>query len=630
MRTAATILGIIHERGKKGLPLEDIYRQLYNPALYLLAYSRLYKNGGAMTTGITPETVDGMSLPKIYAIIEDIRAERFRWTPVRRIHIPKSKGKTRPLGIPTWTDKLMQEVIRLILEAYYEPQFSESSHGFRPGRGCHTALSAIKHQWTGTKWFIEGDIRGCFDAIDHQVLMAVLKEKIHDNRFLRLLQHLCQAGYLEQWKYNATYSGVPQGGVISPILSNIYLHKLDEYMEKLMQECYQGEKRGVNSDYYNLGRKARRYRKRGRWQEAKLLKEAQRKLPSLDPYDPGFRRLRYIRYADDWLIGYVGTKTEAQAMKERIRAFLKEKLKLELSEEKTLITHATTQKAQFLGYAIRILQCENYHHPDLNGQRTRMGRVLLGIPKEVKTKKIKAYRDGKRPLTRTWLRHESDFTIVEQYGAEWRGFVEYYALAYNRSTLWTLHWVMKGSLLKTLATKFQCGVTVVKRKYQAQVKTPDGRAHPCLEVVVERQGKNPLVARFGGISLRTQKGAITPIEDSEVVRWNQRSELLQRLLANTCDLCGSHEHIEVHHIRKLSDLKQPGRNEKPEWMKIMIARKRKTLPVCLKCHQLIHAGKPIPEMRKPQNPTTRTSVTGEPDALKSASPVRGGADEKGQ
>src|SRR5216684_5220240 len=193
MRTAETILNIIQDRGKRRLPLEDVYRQLYNPDMYLRAYARIYANDGAMTQGITSETIDGMSQEKIAKTIEAIRYERWQWTPVRRVAIPKSNGKTRPLGLPTWSDKLLQEIIRSILDAYYEPQFSDHSHGFRPKHGCHTALLEIDRTWRGTAWFIEGDISQCFDRLDHEVLLTILAEKIHDGRFLRLISELLRA-----------------------------------------------------------------------------------------------------------------------------------------------------------------------------------------------------------------------------------------------------------------------------------------------------------------------------------------------------------------------------------------------------------------------------------------------------
>jgi Reverse transcriptase (RNA-dependent DNA polymerase) len=207
-----TYLGLIRERGSRGLPLERVYRQLFNTELYLRAYGRISRNRGATTPGVTAETADGMSLAKIQGIIECLRTEAYRWTPVRRVNIPKSKGKTRPLGVPTWSDKLLQEVIRSILDAYYEPQLSEHSHGFRPGRGCHTALTEIRRNWQGTAWFTEGDISACFDSLDHEVLLSILVEKIFDGRFLRLIGEMLKAEYLEDWRFNTTLSGRRRGG----------------------------------------------------------------------------------------------------------------------------------------------------------------------------------------------------------------------------------------------------------------------------------------------------------------------------------------------------------------------------------------------------------------------------------
>ena len=343
MQDAETVLNVISERGKRGLPLANVYRLLYNRNLYLRAYGRLYSNQGAMTKGITAETVDGMSLEKIDRIINALRYERYRWTPVRRVNIPKPDGTTRALGIPPWSDKLLQEVIRIIMEAYYEPQFSDRSHGFRPGRGCHTALGNVVDYWSGVRWFVEGDIKGCFDNIDHDVLLSVLGEKLHDNRFLRLLKYLLKAGYMEDWKYGRTLSGTPQGGVISPILSNIYLDRLDKYVENTLIPAHtRGTKRRRHPEYTRLINRMQ-YRKRvGHRRIVASLRKQLQKLPSRDPNDPGYRRLRYVRYADDFVLGFSGPKVEAEQIKESLRTFLRDSLKLELSKDKTLITHATT------------------------------------------------------------------------------------------------------------------------------------------------------------------------------------------------------------------------------------------------------------------------------------------------
>ncbi len=594
MRDADTILGIIHERGKRGLPLEDLYRQLYNPTLYLMAYARLYSNEGAMTKGITSETVDAMSLKKIETLIGELRQERFRWTPVRRTYIPKKNGKLRPLGIPTWTDKLLQEVIRLILEAYYEPQFSPHSHGFRPDRGCHTALREMEQTWTGTKWFIEGDIKGCFDRLDHQVLIDILRENLHDNRFIRLIQQLLEAGYLEEWRYSPTLSGSPQGGVVSPVLSNIYLDRLDKYVEQALLPAFtQGEKRQRNPEYNRLRVREQYYRKQGNREKALELRKQRQQLPERDPLDPHYRRLRFVRYADDFCLGFAGLQEEAEEIKHHLKTFLQEQLKLELSEEKTLITHASTQPARFLGYELIVQYRDDKR--DHTDRRCINGHVGLRVPGKVIENKCALYMQRGKSHHRAELLNDDDFSIIAHYQSEYRGFVQYYLLAQNVSWLWKLHWVMRASLLKTLAHKHRSSVSKMARKYRAMIETPHGQMK-CLEKVVLREGKKPLVARFGGIPLRRQ--TLVTLTDQLVLLQKRpaRNELLKRLLADTCELCKSTHQVEVHHIRKLADLQRPGRVDKPLWVRVMAARRRKTLIVCRECHQAIHAGRPT---RKP-------------------------------
>ena len=323
MRNAETVLGVLRERGKRRWPLERIYRLLYNPELYLLfvdrTTGRIYSNKGAMTPGVNGETADGMSMEKIERIIDALRHERYRFSPVRRVYIPKKNGKLRPLGMPTWSDKLVGEVVRLILGAYYEPQFSDLSHGFRPRRGCHTALRDVAETWTGTTWFIEGDISDCFGSLDHEIMVGILAEKIRDNRFLRLVRNMLQAGYLEDWIWGATLSGAPQGGVVSPILSNVYLHKLDYFVERILIPHYtQGERRASNPAYQRITSAIERARKHGDREKTRELRKRQRLLPSHDPEDPGYRRLRYVRYADDHLLGFTGPKSEAEKIKARL------------------------------------------------------------------------------------------------------------------------------------------------------------------------------------------------------------------------------------------------------------------------------------------------------------------------
>lgn len=589
MRNAETILAIIRERGRRGLPLERVYRHLFNRELYLRAYGRIARNNGAMTPGVSGETADGMSLAKIDAIIDALRHERYRWKPARRVYIEKpSSSKKRPLGIPSWSDKLLQEVIRSILESYFEPQFSPTSHGFRPDRGCHTALREIHRKWNGTTWFIEGDISECFDKLDHSVLLSILGENIHDNRFLRLIENLLKAGYLEEWRFNVTPSGTPQGGVVSPLLSNIYLDRLDKFVDQTLHPKHnQGTKRKPNLAYNRLANRVYYLVKTGRRAEAQKLRKQMKQMPSTDPNDPEFRRLRYVRYADDFLLGFIGPRKEAEEIKATLAEFLRETLKLELSEIKTLITHARTSAAHFLGYEVVVHQNNTKH---TNGRRAINGVVGLKVPVDVVRAKCSPYLKNGKPIHRSERVNDSVHSVITQYQTEYRGVVNYYQMAYNLHQLQRLKWIMEESLVRTLAMKLKISVRQVYRRFQTTLQTDEG-PRKVLQITVRRsEGKKPLVARWGGIPLVRREDAI--LKDEQAPRaWNDRTELIQRLLAESCERCGSRDNVEVHHVRHLKDLQRKGRGEKPYWIQIMAARQRKTLVVCAKCHDDIHAGR---------------------------------------
>jgi group II intron reverse transcriptase/maturase len=384
MRKADIILNIHRERGSKGLPLELVYKHLFNPEFYLQAYGKIYRHLGAGTKGTTDETVDGMDLQKIQRIIDLLRQERYRWTPVRRTEIPKANGMMRPLGIPTWSDKLVQEAIRTLLEPDYEQRFSHLSHGFRPQRGCHSALRTVS-TWKGTIWFIEGDIKGCFDNIDHTVLLEIIQRDIHDGRLGGVIDGLLRAGYMENWQYHETLSGTPQGGIISPLLANIYLNELDRYVEDTLIPAYtRGRRRRLNRKYENLFYRIGAARKQGNDALARTLVQRQRQLPANDGFDPDYRRLRYLRYADDFLLGFAGPKHEAEAIREQLAEFLEQRLKLSLSMEKTLITHAVDEKAKFLGYEITATRSNT--RVSHTGKRTVNGCIALLMPRETVNK----------------------------------------------------------------------------------------------------------------------------------------------------------------------------------------------------------------------------------------------------
>ncbi|HEL2093007.1 TPA: reverse transcriptase, partial [Streptococcus suis] len=575
-----------HERGKQDKPLERVYKLLFNRELYLIAYAKLYPNNGAMTKGVTEETIDGMSIQKIDMIIEQLRQETYYWRPARREYIPKKNGKHRPLGIPVWSDKLLQEVIRMILEAYYEPQFSEHSHGFRPKRGCHTALQEIQ-TWKGTRWFIEGDISSYFDTIDHDVLITMLSRQIQDGRFIRLIKNMLEAGCLDDWKFHKTISGTPQGGVISPLLANIYLHQFDKWVgEELIPQYTRGKKQKANSAYNRLSRRIKCYQDKGDYKKAHQLIVERRNLPSVDTYDTSYRRLRYVRYADDFILGFTGSKAEAKAINKQIGDFLNTKLSLELSQEKTLITHATGESAKFLGYEIKAQRVNDYI--DNKGRRSANGVIALFVPASVIESKCRQYMKNGKAIHRNNLLHDDDFSIVQTYQQEYRGLVQYYILAQNLSWFSKVYWYMETSLLKTLAFKHKSSINKMLAKYKTTTTSTNGRTVPCLQVVVPREDKPPLVATWGGISLSYKKKAV--IEDAPYQVYGGRTELIKRLLANKCELCGSEENIEVHHIRKLADLNKHNGKLVPKWKEIMSARCRKTLVTCRDCHHAIHNG----------------------------------------
>jgi group II intron reverse transcriptase/maturase len=601
MQTAEQILQAIRKMGEKRIPLTRVYRGLFSEDLFLAAYDKIARNKGALTPGTEDDTADGMSLKRIQNIIEQLRHERFHFRPSRRIRVPKKSGGSRPLGLPNFSEKLVQEVMRMVLEAYYEPRFRDSSHGFRPGRGCHTALTSITKRFRAVTWFIEGDIRGCFDAVDHQVLMDILSRDIHDGRLLNLIRMSLEAGYMEDWRYNHTYSGTPQGGILSPLLSNIYLHGLDVFIEDVLIPQYtRGLDRAPNLEYVRMSTQIRRARREDNVQWLRELEQQRRQLPSRNTQDPNFRRLKYCRYADDFILGFIGPKSEAQAIKEAIGEFLRDKLHLEMSTTKTLITHARTEHAQFLGYALSVYQANDRlspHSGAINKARSLNGYIRLGIPYGRVDEMAKHYQRNGKPIHEAAFLRYSDAQIIEVYQRRFRGVAQYYKYAVDRAQLSKLKYVMEVALTKTLANKFKTSVRDIYRRYHGTC-TVDGQTYKTLQVdVPTKEGHRTIY--WGAISLRVIRPGAEPIEDDiHYQGWMlPRTDLIQRLQANECEICGSQQNCEVHHIHKLADLKQrwQGRKAKPDWVIRMIALRRKTLVVCSKCHDDIHARRPIPK-----------------------------------
>ena len=600
MRSPERVLNSLNEHSKdSSYKFERLYRILFNEELFYVAYQKIASNGGSTTKGSDGRSIDEMSLARIETLIASLKDESYQPHPSRRVHIPKKNGKTRPLGIPAFEDKLVQEVVRMILEAIYEGHFETTSHGFRPKRSCHTALLHIQKTFSGAKWFIEGDIKGFFDNIDHDVLVGILRERISDDRFIRLIRKFLKAGYVEDWTFHNTYSGMPQGGIVSPILANIYLDKLDKYVKEYIQHFDKGTKRRPGKESNDLANERKRtVRKLKKVKDGtekaalvarlKAIEQERAAFPSGDEMDGSYRRLKYIRYADDFILGVIGSKEDALRIKEDIKSFLSESLALELSEEKTLITH-TGKSAKFLGYEITVTR-NNHQRRDVQGRlrRTYGKRVRLNVSMATLRDKLLEYgameiklRNGKeiwKPKCRSGLIFNDDLEILDRYNRETVGFCNYYLIANNCVVLHNFRYIMEYSMYKTFAGKYRSTVRKINKKY---------RYNKLFTVKYEQKGV--IKSRtFYKTSFKRRTTAfngscdIEPYSIADVSRTN----LTDRLKAEKCELCGATGKLIMHHVRNLKDLKG-----KESWKRLMSARKRKTIALCPSCHRLRHLGK---------------------------------------
>jgi len=570
-----------------------LFRYLLRPDLYYVAYKNLYANNGAATKGVNDDTADGFSETKVKNIIQSLSNGTYRPNPVRRAYIAKANGKMRPLGIPTFTDKLVQEALRMVLEAVYEPLFLNCSHGFRPKRSCHTALENLKREFTGARWFVEGDIKGCFDNIDHQTLIGLLNTKIQDARIAQLIYRFLKAGYLEDWKYYTTYSGVPQGGIISPILANIYLHELDKFVMKLKSEFDRPRERTYTLEYQALCSEMSRIQyhiKRAEGEHRDLLIDQYQqirkqllKTPSKSQTD---KKIVYVRYADDFLIGVNGNRDDCVEIKRKLAEFIGQTLKMELSDDKTLITHSS-ECARFLGYDIRVRREQEIKRNKTSGYTTRSlsGKVDLTVPLKDKIRKFiiargiaEQKKDGTLfAIQRPALKQLTDLEIVSTYNAELRGICNYYSLASNYCRLNYFAYLMEYSCLKTLAGKYNSSMSKIRIKFK------DGTGKWGIPYETKQGKRRCCFARF--IDCKGTKNGHDTIENSKTLFGCSINSFESRLKAKRCELCGTTEskHYEIHHIHKLKDLK--GKNA---WECAMIAKRRKTIVLCRDCHHKIH------------------------------------------
>ncbi len=593
MQEPNILLAILSKMAQKPeVQFNKLFQKLYNVDLWLLAYQSIAPIPGNMTTGVDGKTIDGAGIKLIADLIADLKASRYIPCPVRRVYLPKPNGKVRPLGIPSFRDKLLQTVLKLILEAIYEPTFADTSHGFRPERSCHTALEQVKREMTGTRWWVEGDIKGFFDHVHHETLLRILGQRITDKRFLHLIGQLLKAGYVEDWRYHRTYSGVSQGGNLSPLLANVYLNELDRTIETRAKTFKKGGARKRSKEYHTISvmkaaakKKARRT---GDWTRYKALRQKMLNTPSVDHQDPEYRRLFYVRYADDFLLGVIGTEAEAVELKTWLEHYLRDDLQLELSAEKTLITHAT-KRVRFLGYDIKRWTGKRMlRFPTSRGsvtRRTGCYQLRLLMPRDKTIAFAKEYGDTNkwRGEHRSSLLNLSEVEILLTYNAEVRGFLNYYALADNltqeaRKVLW----LTTSSFFRTLAGKRQSTLLRVAKS----LKRGPGR----YVITLEMEGKPTKEYELLASTRQLTKGVINYREPDllpNTRKYKGRTELGKRLRAHKCEWCGTRAGpMEVHHVRKLGDL-----TEKTIWERRMIQRRRKTMVLCVECHDELHAGR---------------------------------------
>ncbi len=606
MRNPTEVLKSLTEKSKcESYRFQRLYRNLYNPEFYWLAYKNIYANKGSMTAGADGTTIDGMSNERINGIIASLRDRSYRPRPAKRVYIAKkNSNKKRPLGIQSGNDKLVQEVVKMILESIYEPVFSNKSHGFRPNRSCQTALMQIQKTFTGTNWFVEGDIHACFDSFDHHVIVEILKKRIDDEMFIQLIWKFLKAGYMEQWEYERTYSGVPQGSGVSPVLCNIYLNELDKFMEKYAIDFNtKAPRKRLSPAYKTSVTRAYEYRKEGKqlWEQlspeerkirSRRLRELERAEKSMTPtvpLDANYKRIQYTRYADDFLIGVIGSKEDAEQVKRDVKAFLQDALKLEMSDAKTKVTH-TGDRARFLGYDITVSRSQNMKKL-ANGriQRCQTGVVKLLVPREkwvgklleYQAIKIKINENGKErfvALHRGKLVNKSDIEILATYNAEVRGLYNYYSIANDAFKIGRFGNVMKYSMYKTFACKYKTNVHEIKRRYcvgglfTVEYDTKAGRK----TTTFYRDGykRKETATKFDNVS-----------ELPDYSKYTKTNTLKQRVERHTCELCGKDcRNLEIHQVKKLKDLKGNA-----DWVILMRRRRRKTLVVCPDCHKTIHS-----------------------------------------
>lgn len=608
--TAVKRLEMLPTLARTGKSVNGLFRLFTHRPLWKIGLERIKRNKGAGTPGIDGSKVTDLDEVEIESLIQSLVDKSYRPVPVRRVYIPKANGKLRPLGIPTAKDRLVQEVVRSILDLIYEPVFSRNSHGFRKGRSCHTALEQIDKVWTGVKWIVEVDIEGYFDNIDHSVLLNLLKARIDDADFVGIISLMLKAGFLEDWKFHETRSGTPQGGIVSPLLANIYLHELDLKMDELIAGFDKGNRRALCAEYKSIVYKVEHACSRvkhfdrlgdetakAKWLRRHAEVRAQLlRTPASDPMDPSYRRLRYVRYADDFLIGIIGSRADACKIMDMVRDYLGSVLHLRVSVEKSGVRKAT-DGVEFLSYGIRTFSMPSKMRivtqtgGRRDGKRSMIGKIQLSVPID----KVRSFSTRHRygtftpfnALHRNDLLHCDQIEIVDVYNSEMRGFANYYALARDvKINLRKLEYLWQTSLLKTLAAKNATSVMSVVNRYKV------GPNRFAFTYSVNGKTVSRKLWKLSEMDKSANRTNTVDLIDGNEWLILPKTSVLQRAAASECHFCGKiGGRFHLHHVNPVRNMKIAG-----PIVSARVGRSRKTVPMCEECHILLHKGM-LPDYR---------------------------------
>jgi group II intron reverse transcriptase/maturase len=547
----------------------DLYRLFYDRDLYIIAYNSVKSNDGAETSGADGTSLHGFCQEWITELITSMRAESYQPQPSRTTMIPKSNGKMRKLSFPNGKDKLVQEAIRIILECIYEPTFSNLAHGFRPKRSTQSAVAEVE-TWGGTIWFIEGDISACFDEIDHRILETILRERINDERFIRLINKILKAGYFDmQHNCHRAKTGNAQGSCCSPILCNIYLDKLDRFMECTIERDTKGNCRRQNPDYSKARYQYKKAVSNGSDpQSIKSLFNKMKTIPSGDRYDPNFRRVKYVRYADDFLIGLIAPKAYAVVLKQRIKEFLKNNLCLRLSDEKTKITHAADKNVVFLGYIIRKgYGNHNRFKCDPFDPTLRIYMNVEGILKKLRENGMCIANDYPVGIAR--LLREPPEEIIRYGNQVLRGLLTQQRGCYNFFKGGHIQYIVQFSIAKTLARKFDISLKKIFARYGKSLSVNYENA----------KGYTRSISLALYKSFSRQKSFFATVK-SAITSFHLPSYSLVNPLTRACYICGNpHLHVSMYHRQTKKKLIKPY----PPIVTVMLTINRRQIPLCNHC-----------------------------------------------